>query len=275
MALTVIVPAPPAAPAAAILRLTDGKILDLPGLVSGLAAARVVFFGETHNQPGHHQAQLELIQALIEQGRPVSVALEMFEAGSQGDLDRWTAGKTDLSDFLPVYHRNWAIPWTLYRDIFLFARDRRIPLVALNVPRDITRQVARDGFASLTEDQKKRLPGVSCDVTGAYEEFIRRALGDESHADTRFRRFCEAQMVWDTVMARNLDEYLKKEPGRTVVVLAGSGHSWKPGVPAQLAKRSAVPWVVVLPELPGRLDRSQVTARETDYLWLGITLLPR
>ncbi|MCK7512360.1 MAG: ChaN family lipoprotein [Desulfobacterales bacterium] len=38
--------------------------------------------------------------------------------------------------------------------IFEYARAQRIPMIGLNVPREITRQVARGGFQSLTEAQR-------------------------------------------------------------------------------------------------------------------------
>ena len=63
---------------------------------------------------------------------------------------------------------------------------------------------------------------------------------------------------------------IEKNPDTTVVVIAGSGHSWKLGIPAQIRSRSEVPLRVILPEIPGRVDQEGITVDEADYVWLGL-----
>jgi uncharacterized iron-regulated protein len=254
-----------------LLRVSDRAVVSLPEIVADLKKARLVFVGELHDQELHHQAQLEVIRFLYDSGVPVAVGLEMFRRDSQAQLDRWVDGEIDEKGFQKIYVDNWGLPWNLYRDIFVFARDHKIPMVGLNVPGDITRQIAREGFASLTPGQLGDMPAVSCAVDDAYAAFIRRSLGMHAHGDMTFTRFCEAQLFWDTAMAWNALHFLKEHPGSTVVVLAGSGHAWKRGIPAQVAARSSFPFRVILPEIPGRLDRETVCLDDTDYLWLGIT----
>ncbi|MHB8709505.1 MAG: hypothetical protein ACYC9I_11570, partial [Desulfuromonadales bacterium] len=53
-----------------------------------------------------------------------------------------------------------------------------------------------------------------------------------------------------------------------VLVLAGSGHAWKFGIPRQLLEQMEVSYRVILPEIDGRLVRAQVVPEVTDYLWL-------
>ncbi|MGE5312018.1 MAG: ChaN family lipoprotein, partial [Nitrospirota bacterium] len=216
-------------------------------------------------------AQLEVIRRLHESGVPIAVGLEMFRRDTQEQLDRWVNGELDEKSFQKIYFDNWSLPWNLYRDIFVFARDHKIPLVGLNVPRDITRQIAREGFASLTPEQLGDMPAVSCVVDDAYAAFIRRSLGMHAHGDMNFTRFCEAQLFWDTAMAWNAIRFLKDHPSSTMVVIAGSGHAWKRGIPAQVTTRTPLPFRVILPEIPGRLERETVRLDDTDYLWLGIT----
>jgi uncharacterized iron-regulated protein len=252
-----------------ILRLRDNRPLDLPSLVADLKGRRMVFMGEIHDQEGHHRAQARLIDALHQQDIPLAVGLEMFQAASQADLDLWVAGQIAEQDFVPLYRRNWGVPWPLYRPIFLYARDHRIPLLGLNVPPEITRKVARRGFSSLDPEDLARLPGVSCDVDKVYEAFISRVLGDRAHSRREFRFFCEAQMVWDTTMAHALRDFAERRPGTMVVVLAGSGHAWKRGIPARLGDPQ-IPFAVILPEVPVG-GRTAVTPADADYLWRGIT----
>ncbi len=88
------------------------------------------------------------------------------------------------------------------------------------------------------------------------------------HGGLDFIKFCEAQLVWDTAMAWSLLRYLEKNPKATVVVVAGSGHSWKLGIPAQIQSRSTVPFRVILPEVPGRVEKAHIGLNEADYVWL-------
>jgi len=254
-----------------LLRVSDRAVVSLSDIIPDLKSAKLVFIGELHDQELHHQAQLEVIRRLYELGVPVAVGLEMFRRDSQAQLDRWVKGEITEEAFQKIYFDNWGLPWDLYRDIFVFARDHKIPLVGLNVPREITRQIAREGFASLTPEQLGDMPAVSCLVDDAYAAFIRRSLGMHTHGGMDFTRFCEAQLFWDTAMAWNALRFLKDHPSSTMVVTAGSGHAWKRGIPAQVTTRTPLPFRVILPEIPGRLDRETVRLDDTDYLWLGIT----
>ncbi|ADH84828.1 ChaN family lipoprotein [Desulfurivibrio alkaliphilus] len=253
-----------------ILDLSSSQEIPFEDLITDLENARVVFIGELHDHEGHHRMQLEIIRALQERGRPVAIGLEMFQAGYQDALDQWIAGEMPEDNFLPVYHRNWSM-WPLYRPIFMYAREEGVPMLGLNIPREITRQVARHGFASLDQEQLRdmNLEGFACIVDPAYKQFIRRALNMHNHGEDRsFTRFCEAQLLWDAAMANNLLAFLEEHPDHTVVVLAGSGHSWKYGIPTQLDNLVEVDYRVLLPELPGRINRRSASSADADYLWL-------
>jgi uncharacterized iron-regulated protein len=141
-------------------------------------------------------------------------------------------------------------------------------MIGLNVQPEITRQVASKGFTSLTPEQLGNLPGVTCRADATYMAFIRQAFGMHGHSGKQFTYFCEAQMVWDTAMGMNLLAFLSKHPDRTVVVLAGNGHAWKPGIPTQVSQRSRASYRVILPEISGRIERGKVTLEKADYLWL-------
>ena len=253
-----------------IHRVSDGKILSLSELTKDLIESRLVFVGEIHTFQRHHHVQLQTIRALKEAGAPVAIGLEMFRRDNQTNLDRWVAGELSEREFQKIYYKNWNYPWPLYRDIFLYARKYKIPMVGLNVPPEVTRQVAREGFASLSPKQRGDLPMVTCRVDPEYMAFVRRSLGMHGHGGMEFTKFCEAQLVWDTAMAWSLLRYLEKSPEATVVVVAGSGHSWKLGIPAQIQSRSTVPFRVILPEVPGRVELENITVNETDYVWLEL-----
>lgn len=252
-----------------ILDLDRGEYVTFEQMIGDLEDARVIFIGELHDRLAHHRAQLQVIRTLHQSGQPVAIGLEMVRQKSQDDLDRWVAGEMSERQFRRVFEENWGM-WPLYEEILKYARKERIPLVALNIDREITRQVAQNGFDSLHPEQIEELPGVRCDIDDTYRQYIRRTLGVHAHDGASFENFCEAQMVWDTTMAQNLLAYLQQNPQRQVVVLAGSGHAWKHGIPEQLRRREEqIGYRVLLPEIEGRVGPADASPDEADYLLLG------
>ena len=261
----------PAGPADPIVYdLRQSRRLALSELASELRRSRIVVVGEQHTDEAHHRAQLSVIRALVQAGAKVAVGLEMFRRDSQQALDRWTAGDIGPREFEAVYDDNWNYPWAAYSAIFEYARAQRIPMIGLNVPRDITRQVAREGFQSLTEAQRGQLSDVACRIDEEYLGYIRRVYGAHAHGNMNFTFFCEAQMIWDVAMAVHSLEYLNKNPDATVVILTGVGHAQKGAVPRQIGLRSPVPVTVMLPEVPGSIDPATVDVQDADYLLLGV-----
>ncbi|GAB6081806.1 ChaN family lipoprotein [Desulfuromonas carbonis] len=248
--------------------VNQGQFTTFPRMLADLANARLVFIGELHDNRGHHQAQLQIIRGLQQAGIPVAIGLEMFRSNSQEALDRWTAGGMKEDRFREVFEENWSL-WPVYRDIFQYARQETIPMIGLNIPREISRQVSQAGFFSLSPSQRGSIPLVRCDVDEAYQNYMRRVLGSHAHQGVAFKNFCEAQMVWDAVMAKRLIEYLDQHPQRLVVVLAGSGHAWKFGIPEQVRRHLDIPMRIVLPEIPGRIEKGDAAPSEADYLLLG------
>jgi uncharacterized iron-regulated protein len=236
-----------------------------------LKQKRIILVGEHHNQESHHRAQIEIIKALHRAGVPLAIGLEMFRADSQKDLDLWVGGKMSKKDFQKVYYDNWNFSWVLYSGIFEYARDHQIPMVGLNVPKTITRKVARDGFQSLSEEEKGKLENVACRVDSEYMAFIKKAYGAHAHGRLNFTYFCEAQLVWDKVMAVRAVDYVKTNPAVSMVLLAGTGHAWKKGIPNQIQPLSRLPYSVILPEIPGSIEKETVGPNDLDYIVLGLS----
>lgn len=255
-----------------ILKLYDlasRQTLSRPQVAERLSGQRLLLVGEHHNNPGHHAAQLAVIRFLHTQGVGVAVGLEMFRQNRQTVLDSWVAGEMSEKNFKREYLDNWNFDWRLYRDIFIYARDNKLPMVGLNVGREVTSQVAYRGFNSLDQEQRDALGAITCDVSADYMAYIRKAYGSHGHGGMDFTRFCEAQMVWDTVMARNALKYLKDNPQRAMVLIAGSGHTQRPGIPSQLGEPAPLPFAILLPETKGSFEREHIDAAVADYLILS------
>ena len=247
-----------------------GRATPISEVIPALKQNRIVIVGEHHNTKSHHEAQMDVIRTLKEAGIQVAVGLEMFRSDSQQALDRWVAGDIAESEFEEIFYDNWGYSWENYRVIFDYARKEKLPMIGLNVPRDITRQVASRGFASLSEAQKGKLSNIACRVDKEYMEYIKKAYGGHAHGQLNFTYFCEAQLVWDAVMAVNALDYLRKNPNASVVILTGTGHAQKNAIPRQIRERSEIEYAVILPEVKGLIDAETVDKSDADYIMLGL-----
>ena len=250
-----------------IIEATEKTEISPEALLEDLRSAQVIFLGEFHDHAGHHRAQLTIIDALDDDERPLAIGLEMFRKDSQETLNRWTANDLPFLEFLSVYEDNWSM-WEVYREIFMHARNEEVKMLGLNIPRSITNKVLLNGFKALPEEERQMLGNVQCVVTPVYGDYIRQAMGGYGGHGDQYLHFCEAQMLWDTMMARNLVDFLQENPEYRVVVLAGSGHAWKFGIPTQMLEQAEISYRVLLPEVVSRVDRQSVTREITDYLWL-------
>jgi uncharacterized iron-regulated protein len=252
-----------------VLRLQDQKTIAFDQMVGEISKSRIIIIGEMHDNQAHHELQLKIIRTMHEGRVPVAVGLEMFRAENQELLDKWWRWGMSTEQFEVLYRENWDMPWPLYRDIFLYTRQKRIPLVGLNVPREIIEKVAREGYGSLTEAERKKLPpGITCTLDESYRSFIQKAFTEHAHSSgVTVDHFCEAQMVWDSAMATYALDYLDKNPDKKMVILAGEVHAWKLAIPRQIAAmRPDVTVSVILATPDGKMGQGKLTAADADYL---------
>jgi uncharacterized iron-regulated protein len=109
--------------------------------------------------------------------------------------------------------------YELYKGILDEAKNHRLKVIALNVQRDLVRKVAQSGIEGLSPEDKKKLPKM--DLTDqshrAYIKSIYKGHQDGSAKD--FKKFYEAQSLWDEGMAETLSEFLRSPEGEQKTVL--------------------------------------------------------
>jgi uncharacterized iron-regulated protein len=249
-----------------IIRLRDGEHTSFMNMMDEISSARAIYIGESHENVAHHQTQLDVIRSLHEKkDLPMAIGLEMIKKEDQASLDAWISGKMKEEDFIPIFLRNWGFNWLFYREIFIYAREHEIPLVALNVPKNITKKVGEQGFASLTDEELAQLPpGVTCELNQQYMDHLAEIFQYKGKRDRSFEYFCEAQVLWDQSMAWYLAQYMKNNSDRTIVVLAGSIHAWKYGIPQQKKKYISIEQKIIVPDLP--VEHGTIGEDDADYL---------
>ena len=145
---------------------TETAVVDLSalsgldGLVETLASKRVVYVGESHDRYEDHLNQLSVIRGLHEKDIPLAIGMEFFQQPFQPHIDAFIAGEIGEKEMLrrTDYFERWRYDYRLYRPILRYARDHGIPAIALNIEREITEKVGDSGIASLSEEERARIP---------------------------------------------------------------------------------------------------------------------
>ena len=253
----------------------DGETLDDASsleanrdVFDAIAAQQVIYLGETHTSQSDHSAQLELIEALTvatqteadkAEDKQIVIGLEMFQRPFQPVLDRYLAGEISEAELVAQseYEMRWGYDWELYAPIIRYAKANQIPLIALNTPTEVTRQVVREGLASLSGDALTHIPPVEeIDTTDqAYRDSISAvfsAHGGAGHS-LDFENFFAAQVLWDETMADSIARYYQKNPQSQIIVLVGKAHVTENyAIPDRVTRRIAddsfTQTVLLLPE---------------------------
>jgi len=255
-----------------ILDLHQGESVNFETLAARIAPNDLVFVGEVHNQAEHHLIQVQILQALMACCGPVDLGMEFFRTPQQPVLDQYLAGEISEAEFLEAadWDDNWGFPYHFYRPLLAMARENGSRVLALNVPRDIVRKVARVGLEGLDPEERSRLPR-QIDLTNeGHRDYVRDAyLLHDREGVPDFQFFYEAQCVYEEVMAQNLAAYFEQagRNHRKMVVFAGNGHlTYRFGIPNRVLERIPVAAVTVLPyPMTGPVS---VPGEIADFVWL-------
>ncbi|MTH78396.1 ChaN family lipoprotein [Paracoccus aestuariivivens] len=246
-----------------------GERQDHPAVIARAARSQVVLLGERHDRADHHRWQLHVAVALAGH-RPVTLGFEMFPARVDPVLADWVAGKLSEDAFLETvgWSEVWGFPAELYLPLFRFCREMGIPMVGLNVRRELVRNTRLSGWDNVADDLKEGLtrPRPSPD---AYRNFIfdltRGARSDaapQSAHDPAFDGFLAAQEVWDRAFATRLARIVQADPARLGIGIIGMGHlQFGGGVSWQLKDLGIADSFVMVPRDVGdAVDPAAATA---------------
>ena len=226
------------------------RIADMFGVIEKVSGKDIIYVGEVHDRFEHHRVQLQVIMELYKKHKNIAIGMEMFQKPFQQALDDYIAGRTDEKSFLKKseYFKRWGFDYNLYREILLFAREFRIPVIALNIRKEIVSKVSKEGLLALTDAEQKEIPEYFDLSDSEYRARLREIFQRHSHSkENDFDLFYQSQVLWDESMAQNLDEFISKNPDYKVVVLAGAGHMmFGSGIPRRAFRLNKRDYAVIL-----------------------------
>lgn len=223
----------------------DPKIIDtnnplqLGELAGQLSQNRVLFIGEVHDRLEHHRNQLNIIKSVYARYPDLAIGVEYFQQPFQPYLDDYIAGRITEREMLvkTEYFKRWQLDFRLLQPIFRFARENRIPIVALNVSDEIHNKVFIGGIKSLSPQELAQTPA---DIEPASASYLKRlkSIFNSHPTSNDFDTFVEGVLLWDESMADTAARYLKAHPESRMVILAGMVHvMYGDGIPGRLDRR--------------------------------------
>jgi uncharacterized iron-regulated protein len=231
-------------------------------MINDLKQKRIVMIGESHTNQLHHDVQYEVIKGLVESGRPVVLALEMFNPSQNEALAYWSSGQTDPNTFLEQtdFLTSWSHNYRYYKQIFDYCREKHIPIYGANVERKYASKINMGGLSSLTEEDIQILPHI--DTSNVEHKFLINVMmgGMDASMPQQFDNMYAAQCLWDAAMGEGAIEAAKNHPEATVVLLAGSGHVvYNLGIGRIIKDKSNFPFTsVVTVDIPEKTQQSDM-----------------
>jgi uncharacterized iron-regulated protein len=225
--------------------------------------AEVVYLGEQHDNPDHHERQRAALAALVLGGARPVVAFEMLSEDMQTEVDRLMSAPGDQAELgraLRWRERGWP-DFAWYWPLFDLARRHGLPVLAADLEPALTRKIAREGLAALGAGAGALRSALPADP--GREAAIAQTI-QTAHCDlllpARIPLMAESWHARNVTMARRIAGALER--GSPVVVIVGRGHQMAGGLPAQLeALRPGTRQLVVdLVEVPPGVDSNQVPA---------------
>ncbi|MET3497115.1 ChaN family lipoprotein [Variovorax boronicumulans] len=239
--------------------LPPGADAPVARRVSALLPVDALLLGEQHDAPEHHAIERETVEALVANGRLAALALEMAEEGRSTAHVAATASEAQVQAALGWNDKAW--PWASYGPAVMAAVRAGVPVVGANLPR----ARMKDAMADVSLDVQ-----LNGEAYTAQQDAVR-----EGHCkllpESQIIPMTRIQVGRDRAMAQAIVK--ARQPGKTVLLIAGAGHTVRTlGVPQHLPDDIKVASVRLLASstndaVPGEYDRTWQTPPlpEKDY----------
>jgi uncharacterized iron-regulated protein len=237
----------------------DGKKTTYKKLLKAATDAEVVLFGEQHDNALVHWLQLELTKDLAAV-KPLVLGAEMIEADNQKQLNQYLAGQIDQKAFDSVA-RLWKNHKTDYKPLVDFAKEKKFPFIATNIPRKYASLVYKQGFEALdklTPEEKSWMAPLPIPYDASLPGYVNMLAMSGGHGGANLPK---AQAVKDAAMAYFIAQNLTS--GTIFIHYNGTYHSDNyEGINWYLKKDKPAVKIVTI----AAVTQKELDSLEKDYL---------
>ncbi len=219
--------------------------------INALLPADVILLGEQHDAPDHQRIHRDVITHLAERGALAAVAIEMADQGSSTATLNANASEDQVRTALNWRQQAWN--WSAYGPAIMTAVRAGVPVLGANLPRPAMGEAMRNPRFDML---------LSGPALKAQQQLIRSGHCDLL-PESQIQPMTRVQLARDVAMAQTLASAVV--PGKTVLLLAGSGHADRAlGVPQHLPQSLKSKSVLLL------ADRAQPATEKVasfDTVW--------
>lgn len=190
----------------------SGEQVQFNELFNSVDTADVILFGELHNNPVAHWAQIKLLKYLHTTKGEVALGMEMLETDNQLMIDEYAAGYFAADKFEQAA-RLWPNYSTDYKPMVDYAIDNNLSVVATNIPRRYANMVSKQGFEVLQQLSVNAksyiapLPILYDASLPGYQKMLKMMQGGPMGKRAN-ENFPKAQAVKDATMAHFILQHL-------------------------------------------------------------------
>ncbi|MBF0463085.1 MAG: ChaN family lipoprotein [Magnetococcales bacterium] len=224
--------------------LTTGTLLATPGgqplspktLLEKMQPAQVIYLGEQHDNPYHHQLQRAILAKLLAQGKRPAIGFEFFSRDQTGWLMQFTVGKPSPFALPQPDDPGEALrkklgwekrpDWANYFPLLELAREYHLPVFGADLPDGLRVRLTRSGLEGLSAIERAEWSS-----TGFSQESYRQLMLQKlshAHCGMAPESLLERQYVtWlarNDAMAHSIALIVTERPDEPVLMILGAGH---------------------------------------------------
>ncbi|TCC89144.1 hypothetical protein EZ428_15700 [Pedobacter frigiditerrae] len=213
------------------------KTITVDDIVTDLATANVLFFGEEHNDSiGHYLEAMLFKKIAAAYPGKAALTMEMFHTDIQPVINEYLNGLISEKNFIKE-----ARAWNNYKDykpMIETAKTNKLDVIGGNGAARYSNAVTRGGLEvlnQLPESSKQFIAPLPIDTaTGRYLEKFIETLGGHSMGGMKVY---QTQNFWDATMSWSIAKYAKANKDKKIFQVNGRFHSdEKLGTLAKLKK---------------------------------------
>lgn len=215
----------------------SGEILPIQTLVDRTSDFKVIFFGEFHDDSIIHSIQEEYLREFIKANPKTIVSFEMFERDAQIWIDKYLNNEIDEEEFLKN-SRPWPDYKKFYRPLLELAKQKKLPVLAANIPRKYASLYAQKGMTGINKLPPDERIFITRDFLieedkykDKFFETMTSNLGQDSNVamlpneENTLYLYYGAQVIKDETMAESINDFLAKNPDYKLIHFNGDFHS--------------------------------------------------
>jgi len=211
--------------------------IEVEDLYRPMEKSQVIYLGETHDNPRHHELQLNILNTLIKKGHRPALGFEFFSVEQTAYLLNYTqskpgkTGRPSTANALARLRRQlgWGSrdeAWGFYSPLLKLAKKYQLHVFGTDLAAGLSLRLSRVGLSGLSS-LERRLLFPSGFVNADYRQLMYKSF-TAAHCGWSqpqlLQRLYETWVARNDAMAMSISNVLNEHSGEPVVMILGSGH---------------------------------------------------